>query len=171
MSSPYELSPRARLDLLEIWERIARDNLDTADRVIANIEATITLISSRPGIGHARPELNPPTYTRSVDPFDCDAVDMQAMHDASGGRMEGGGLSIHVAACEAPIIRPLARPPSKPRHIATEAAKILSPGCESPDGCCGPMILPAVRTETRCPLSNSADSALRPLGWLRGSRT
>jgi plasmid stabilization system protein ParE len=59
MSSPYELSPRARLDLLEIWERIARDNLDTADRVIARIEATITLIASRPGIGHARPELLP----------------------------------------------------------------------------------------------------------------
>jgi plasmid stabilization system protein ParE len=48
--SAFELSPRARIDLLEIWERIARDDVDTADRIIAEIEETIALIASRPGI-------------------------------------------------------------------------------------------------------------------------
>ena len=31
-------SPEARLDLLEIWEHIAKDNLDAADRVEQEIQ-------------------------------------------------------------------------------------------------------------------------------------
>jgi plasmid stabilization system protein ParE len=37
----YEFHPQARVDLDEIWEYIAADNLDAADRVIAEILAAI----------------------------------------------------------------------------------------------------------------------------------
>ena len=37
----YALHPQARLDLDEIWEFIRRDNLDAADKVIADILASI----------------------------------------------------------------------------------------------------------------------------------
>jgi len=60
--SAFELSPRARIDLLEIWERIARDDIDTADRVVAKIEDTIRLIASRPRMGHPRRELLPDRF-------------------------------------------------------------------------------------------------------------
>jgi plasmid stabilization system protein ParE len=37
----YDFHPEARLDLDEIWEFIRGDNLDAADRVIADILAGI----------------------------------------------------------------------------------------------------------------------------------
>jgi len=45
-------SPEARLDLLEIWEHIARDNLDAADRVEQEIEQAISRLVGNPDLGH-----------------------------------------------------------------------------------------------------------------------
>lgn len=53
----YFFSPEARLDLLEIWEYIARDDIDAADRVIAEIEEATNKLSINPGIGHLRRDL------------------------------------------------------------------------------------------------------------------
>jgi plasmid stabilization system protein ParE len=53
----YEFHPEARLDLEEIWEFIRADNLDAADRVIAEILSAIHALVSFPGQGHARPDL------------------------------------------------------------------------------------------------------------------
>ena len=39
--SGYEFHPEARVDLAEIWELICADNLDAADRVIAEILAAV----------------------------------------------------------------------------------------------------------------------------------
>jgi plasmid stabilization system protein ParE len=50
-------SPEARHDLLEIWEYIARDDLDAADRLEREIEAAITLLAEKPGLGHLRRDL------------------------------------------------------------------------------------------------------------------
>lgn len=50
-------SPEARLDLLEIWEFIARDNLDAADRVEQEIKEAVTLLASQPELGHWRRDL------------------------------------------------------------------------------------------------------------------
>ncbi len=50
-------SPEARLDLLEIWEHIARDNLDAADRAEQEIEEAVSLLARNPELGHLRRDL------------------------------------------------------------------------------------------------------------------
>ena len=50
-------SPEARLDLLEIWEHIAQDNVDAADRVEQEIEKAVSLLARNPEIGHVRRDL------------------------------------------------------------------------------------------------------------------
>jgi plasmid stabilization system protein ParE len=53
----YEFHPEARFDLTEIWEFIRADNLDAADRVIAEILAAIRALVPFPNVGHKRPDL------------------------------------------------------------------------------------------------------------------
>jgi plasmid stabilization system protein ParE len=53
----YAFHPEARLDLDEIWEFIRADNLDAADRVIAEILAAIRGLVAFPDQGHKRPDL------------------------------------------------------------------------------------------------------------------
>ena len=49
--------PEAFADHDEIWEYIAQDNADAADRVLAEIHSTLTLLAGSPHIGHRRPDL------------------------------------------------------------------------------------------------------------------
>ena len=51
------LSPQARRDLLEIWEYIAQDDLDRADRVEQNIYEAISKLVANPQLGHYRRDL------------------------------------------------------------------------------------------------------------------
>jgi plasmid stabilization system protein ParE len=53
----YDFHPEARFDLDEIWEFIRADNLDAADRVIAEILAAIDALVPFPNQGHKRPDL------------------------------------------------------------------------------------------------------------------
>lgn len=53
----YAFHPEARNDLDEIWEFIRTDNLDAADRVVAEILSTVSRAVSSPGQGHQRPDL------------------------------------------------------------------------------------------------------------------
>ena len=53
----YDFHPEARLDLDEIWEFIRAENLDAADRVIAEILAAIRGLVPFPDKGHKRPDL------------------------------------------------------------------------------------------------------------------
>lgn len=53
----FYYSPEARLDLLEVWEYIARDNIDAADRVEPRIQAVVSKLASQPGLGHWRRDL------------------------------------------------------------------------------------------------------------------
>ena len=53
----YFYSREARLDLLEIWEHIARDNVDAADRVEEEIQKSVTMLATNPALGHIRPDL------------------------------------------------------------------------------------------------------------------
>ena len=55
--SGYAFHPDAFADLDEIWEYIAQDNIDAADRVLADIHATLTHARGSPHIGHRRPDL------------------------------------------------------------------------------------------------------------------
>jgi plasmid stabilization system protein ParE len=41
----------------EIWEYIASQNVEAADRVLARIEAAIAKLVLMPGLGHVREEL------------------------------------------------------------------------------------------------------------------
>jgi plasmid stabilization system protein ParE len=53
----YAFHPEAFADLDEIWEHIAAQNIDAADRVIDEIFSTLRTLASSPHIGYRRPEL------------------------------------------------------------------------------------------------------------------
>ena len=53
----YEFHPEVRLDFDEIWEFIRADNLDAADRVIAEILSAIPGLVRFPHQGHRRQDL------------------------------------------------------------------------------------------------------------------
>ena len=55
----YVLSVAAELDLDEIWEYIAQDNLDAADRWIGKLFDAFQLLAQTPTIGHKREDLTP----------------------------------------------------------------------------------------------------------------
>ena len=53
----YDFHPEARFDLDEIWEYIRADNLDAADRTIAEILSATRTSVPFPGQGHRLPDL------------------------------------------------------------------------------------------------------------------
>ena len=53
----YDFHPEARFDLDEIWEFVRADNLDAADRIIAEILSAIAALVPCPEQGHRRPDL------------------------------------------------------------------------------------------------------------------
>jgi len=53
----YDFHPQAGLDLEEIWEFIAGDNLDAADGLIADILAALDNLVLFPNQGHKRSDL------------------------------------------------------------------------------------------------------------------
>jgi len=55
--SDYVLAPAAARDLEEIWEYIAEDSLDAADRWLAKLERAMHLLADNPDIGHTRKDL------------------------------------------------------------------------------------------------------------------
>lgn len=56
------IQPQARLDLLEIWHYIARDNVTAADRVGERLDAEILELLAMPGKGHVRSDVHDPRY-------------------------------------------------------------------------------------------------------------
>ena len=55
--SKYVVSAEAKTDLAEIWEYVAQDNLDAADRWIARLREAFDTLARAPGIGHKREDL------------------------------------------------------------------------------------------------------------------
>jgi len=55
--SAYVLSRAADLDLDEIWEYIAQDNVDAADRWIGKLFDAFDALALSPGMGHTRNDL------------------------------------------------------------------------------------------------------------------
>ena len=53
----YLLHPNALCDLEDIWEYIAQDNLDAADRVVEDLLAACETLATSPHLGHSRPDL------------------------------------------------------------------------------------------------------------------
>jgi plasmid stabilization system protein ParE len=59
--SGYVLSADADLDLDEIWEYIAADNIEAADRWIGKLFDAFEALGHAPGMGHKREDLTPYT--------------------------------------------------------------------------------------------------------------
>ncbi len=55
--SRYVLGRDAERDLDDLWEYIAQDSVDAADRLIAEIFEAFELLARNPGIGHKREDL------------------------------------------------------------------------------------------------------------------
>ena len=53
----YDFHPEAEIDLNEIWDYIANDNVTAADRLIADIHSTLEHLVPLPHLGHHRTEL------------------------------------------------------------------------------------------------------------------
>ncbi|MBD6619434.1 type II toxin-antitoxin system RelE/ParE family toxin [Komarekiella sp. 'clone 1'] len=51
--------PQAELDLLEIWEFIAENNLERADEFLDFLDEKLQILARNPGIGRRREELAP----------------------------------------------------------------------------------------------------------------
>ena len=54
---PFILTPRAEQDLSDIWDYIADDSIEAADRVLEALEKALHRLAKNPGIGHRREEL------------------------------------------------------------------------------------------------------------------
>ena len=52
--SRFVLTPQAELDLIEIWNYIAQDSLEQADRVSNDLEKTMLSLADNPDMGHFR---------------------------------------------------------------------------------------------------------------------
>ena len=53
----YDFHPEAELDLDRIWDFVAEDSLDAADRVVADLVGRIDALVPFPHQGHRRPDL------------------------------------------------------------------------------------------------------------------
>jgi len=57
---PIIFSSQARDDLFAIWEYVAADSLEAADRLIDRIESDIARLAAMPGMGHQRSDVRDP---------------------------------------------------------------------------------------------------------------
>lgn len=53
----FVLTPLAKQDLDDIWDYIAHDNIEAADRVLDALDNAMIKLAKAPGIGHWREEL------------------------------------------------------------------------------------------------------------------
>jgi plasmid stabilization system protein ParE len=53
----FALTPQARADLVDIWNYIAEDSVESADRVLGRLYAAFTRLAETPGMGHHRADL------------------------------------------------------------------------------------------------------------------
>ena len=56
----FVVTPEARADLIEIWNYIAEDSVDGADKVLARIYDAFARLGQTPGMGHHREDLADP---------------------------------------------------------------------------------------------------------------
>lgn len=59
----------ARRDYSDIWNYIARDNPDAADRVVRSFDERLELLARLPGVGRARDELMPGVRSFAVGSY------------------------------------------------------------------------------------------------------
>jgi len=59
MASLYDVSVEAQDDLFEIWQRIAEDSVDLANRIESEFHDLFATLGRMPGQGHTRKDLTP----------------------------------------------------------------------------------------------------------------
>jgi plasmid stabilization system protein ParE len=57
MSRRFVLTPAADQDLNDIWDYIAADNIEAADRVLSALETAFQRLADGPALGHYREDL------------------------------------------------------------------------------------------------------------------
>jgi antitoxin ParD1/3/4/toxin ParE1/3/4 len=55
--SRYVVTPEADEDLSGIWEYIAQDTIEAADRWDAKLRTAFKMLATSPGVGHTRKDL------------------------------------------------------------------------------------------------------------------
>jgi len=83
----YVLSADADFDLDEIWEYIAADNIDAADRWIGKLFDAFEALGQTPGMGHRRHDLTP--YPVLFWPVGAYLIIYRADRRAAGRRKRG----------------------------------------------------------------------------------
>jgi plasmid stabilization system protein ParE len=58
LTTGYAFHPEAVRDLEELWEYIAADSPDAADRVLSELFAALEMLGGSPNVGHRRPDLS-----------------------------------------------------------------------------------------------------------------
>ena len=58
----FILTPRANQDVNDIWDYIANDNIEAADRVLEALERAMLKLAKNPGMGHWREDLTDKRY-------------------------------------------------------------------------------------------------------------
>lgn len=60
--STYILSAKARLDLQLIWNHVAAESIDAADKVKHELRHAMEQLSQMPGMGHRRSDVQDPRF-------------------------------------------------------------------------------------------------------------
>lgn len=87
MASLYEISVEAQNDLFEIWQRIAVDSVDLANRIEDEFHALFASLVRMPGQGHVRKDLT----TKAVLFFPLYALAPDRFANAGGDAKPGDG--------------------------------------------------------------------------------
>jgi len=87
---PLRISPRATLDLLEIWNYIADDSIENADLFLDQLDETMRKLRAHPGMGRQREELAPRIrsfpYQRYVIFYRADSSSVEIVRILHGAR-------------------------------------------------------------------------------------
>jgi plasmid stabilization system protein ParE len=87
----FVLTRQAEQDLTEIWDYIARDSADAADRVIGEIQQAMRRLAEMPNMGHIREDLADRCYRfwtvySYLIVYRADATPLQIIRVISGYR-------------------------------------------------------------------------------------
>ena len=69
MAGSYKLTRSAEVDLLEIWNYIAEDDVESADRQVRRIFDKFNTLAEHPLSGRARNDLEPGVRSSVVDSY------------------------------------------------------------------------------------------------------
>jgi toxin ParE1/3/4 len=97
---PLRITPRAILDLVEIWSYIADDSVENADIFVDQLNEAMQKLCRHPGMGRQRDELAPRIrsfpYQRYVIIYRPDSNALEIVRVLHGARDVESGFERHV---------------------------------------------------------------------------